>query len=230
MPLAGDVTDPAVRAGAIAAARERWGGLDLVVNNAGVGALGRFAEALPERLRQIMELNFFAAVELTRGRCLGSRPVARRSWSTSARSSVIGAFRARANTAPASSPCVAGANRSARSWRPWASTCCWSAQARTRTEFFDHALASENVPWENQPGVTPEFVARRTVWAMERRPARGIGQRPGQSPGLAQPPVSAAAGSNFGPLRLAGRRKKSLAKRLAIRIFSGILEVRPPRA
>ena len=33
------------------------------MNNAGIGALGRFAESSPERLRQIMELNFFAAAE-----------------------------------------------------------------------------------------------------------------------------------------------------------------------
>jgi len=40
--------------------------LDLLVNNAGVGAIGPFAEASPERLRQVMEVNFFAAAELTR--------------------------------------------------------------------------------------------------------------------------------------------------------------------
>jgi short-subunit dehydrogenase len=42
------------------------GGLDVLINNAGVAAHGRFAEADPSRLRPIMELNFFAPVELTR--------------------------------------------------------------------------------------------------------------------------------------------------------------------
>ena len=43
-----------------------YGGLDLLVNNAGIGAQGRFAEADPARLRQIMEVNFFAPAEMTR--------------------------------------------------------------------------------------------------------------------------------------------------------------------
>ena len=36
------------------------------MNNAGVSAHGRFADADPDRLRPIMEANFFAPVELTR--------------------------------------------------------------------------------------------------------------------------------------------------------------------
>ncbi|MCS7015971.1 MAG: SDR family oxidoreductase [Gemmatales bacterium] len=42
------------------------GGLDVLVNNAGVGASGLFEEGTPQRLRQIMETNFFAAAELMR--------------------------------------------------------------------------------------------------------------------------------------------------------------------
>ena len=64
--VAGDVTDSALRGRLLETARERLGGLDLLVNNAGIGAIGPFAEATPERLRQIMEVNFFAPVELTR--------------------------------------------------------------------------------------------------------------------------------------------------------------------
>ncbi len=40
--------------------------MDLLVNNAGIGAIGPFADATPERLRRVMEVNFFAPVELTR--------------------------------------------------------------------------------------------------------------------------------------------------------------------
>jgi NAD(P)-dependent dehydrogenase (short-subunit alcohol dehydrogenase family) len=64
--VVGDVTDPAVRRKALDAARDRLGGLDVLVNNAGISAHGRFADAAPERLRPIMEVNFFAPVELTR--------------------------------------------------------------------------------------------------------------------------------------------------------------------
>jgi short-subunit dehydrogenase len=65
--IAGDVTDPAARRRALDAARDQLGGLDILVNNAGIAAHGRFADADPGRLRPIMEVNFFAPVELIRG-------------------------------------------------------------------------------------------------------------------------------------------------------------------
>lgn len=66
-PVAGDITKPEVRATIRSTIEtDHAGKLDLLVNNAGIGGIGRFAEASPERLRQIMEINFFAPVELTR--------------------------------------------------------------------------------------------------------------------------------------------------------------------
>ncbi len=62
----GDITDARHRERLLAAARDDLGGLDLLVNNAGVGAIGPFADADPERLRRVMEVNFFAPVELIR--------------------------------------------------------------------------------------------------------------------------------------------------------------------
>jgi short-subunit dehydrogenase len=64
--VVGDVTDPAARRRALDAAQIELGGLDILVNNAGIAAHGRFAEADPGRLRPIMEVNFFAPVELIR--------------------------------------------------------------------------------------------------------------------------------------------------------------------
>jgi short-subunit dehydrogenase len=64
--VAGDVTDSAARRRALDAARNELGGLDILVNNAGIAAHGRFAESDPARLRPIMEVNFFAPVELIR--------------------------------------------------------------------------------------------------------------------------------------------------------------------
>ncbi len=64
--LAADVTDAAQRARLIGGAVAALGGLDGLVNNAGVGARGWFADSTPEELRRLMEVNFFSAVELTR--------------------------------------------------------------------------------------------------------------------------------------------------------------------
>ena len=65
-PIVGDVTDPETRQRAVDAAQAKLGGLDILVNNAGVGALGLFQDAGPQRLRRVMEVNFFAVVEMTR--------------------------------------------------------------------------------------------------------------------------------------------------------------------
>jgi short-subunit dehydrogenase len=64
--VAGDVTDAEARNRALDAAQRELGGLDILVNNAGIAAHGRFATADPGRLRPIMEVNFFAPVELIR--------------------------------------------------------------------------------------------------------------------------------------------------------------------
>jgi short-subunit dehydrogenase len=61
-----DVADAGQRAHLVEVAVAALGGLDALVNNAGVGAMGWFAEASEERLRRIFEVNFFAPVELTR--------------------------------------------------------------------------------------------------------------------------------------------------------------------
>ena len=64
--LAGDVTRPADRAAAIDLCCQRFGGLDALVNNAGIGGLGPFADADDKRLREIMEVNLFAPAEFIR--------------------------------------------------------------------------------------------------------------------------------------------------------------------
>jgi short-subunit dehydrogenase len=64
--VAGDVTSRDDRGAALGLCRQRFGGVDCLVNNAGIGALGPFADADEARLRQVFEVNFFAAAEFTR--------------------------------------------------------------------------------------------------------------------------------------------------------------------
>jgi short-subunit dehydrogenase len=64
--VAADVTRPEDRQRMAEAAVRHFGGLDVLVNNAGIGATGHFADAGPDRLRKIMEVNFFGLTETTR--------------------------------------------------------------------------------------------------------------------------------------------------------------------
>ena len=64
--LAGDITEARTRRELVHAAERQLGGLDGLVNCAGVGAVGPFEDADAERARQVFEVNFFAALELTR--------------------------------------------------------------------------------------------------------------------------------------------------------------------
>ena len=66
VPLVGDITEEAVRHKVVERAESELGGLDILINNAGVSAHGRFQTASPERLYEIMDVNFFAPVELIR--------------------------------------------------------------------------------------------------------------------------------------------------------------------
>ena len=61
-----DVTDGDTRSRAVDAALGRFGRIDVLANIAGRGSLGAVEEFSPEQLREQMEVNFFAATEMTR--------------------------------------------------------------------------------------------------------------------------------------------------------------------
>jgi short-subunit dehydrogenase len=58
--VAGDVTRSVDRAEALETARREFGGLDALVNNAGIGVFGMYENGTEAQLRRIMEVNFFA--------------------------------------------------------------------------------------------------------------------------------------------------------------------------
>jgi short-subunit dehydrogenase len=64
--LDGDLTSSAHRQRLAKWCQEHWGALDVLINNAGAGAIGPFEQASADRLRRVMEIDFFAPVELTR--------------------------------------------------------------------------------------------------------------------------------------------------------------------
>ena len=61
-----DIANADDRRKMVDAAQRCYGGLDVLINNAGIGATGHFADSQPDTLRQIMETNFFGTAETTR--------------------------------------------------------------------------------------------------------------------------------------------------------------------
>jgi short-subunit dehydrogenase len=61
-----DITADEDRRRILATLVEQLGGLDVLVNNAGVGSFGHFSSSSEEVLRTVMEVNFFAPAELIR--------------------------------------------------------------------------------------------------------------------------------------------------------------------
>ncbi len=65
-PVALDVTDPGERDRAVEQALERFGRIDVLVNNAGRTQVGAVEETTEQELRSLFELHFFGPAALTR--------------------------------------------------------------------------------------------------------------------------------------------------------------------
>ena len=77
LPL--DVTDAAQVPAAVAAAEQRLGGIDVLVNNAGRGWYGSIEGMAEDAVRRTFDLNFFALLAVTRAVLPGMRE-RRRGW------------------------------------------------------------------------------------------------------------------------------------------------------
>ena len=64
--VTGDVCDRELQQLLIDTCDQQFGGIDMLINNAGIGAMGRFDDADDDRMRKVFDVNFFAIAELTR--------------------------------------------------------------------------------------------------------------------------------------------------------------------
>ncbi|MBC7354141.1 MAG: SDR family NAD(P)-dependent oxidoreductase [Thermogutta sp.] len=174
-PFACDLSDPVARQEAVNFAAGKLEAIDLLVNNAGTGALGRFEDTPPEILRQVMELNFFAPVEITyfalpllkKGRrpiivnvssILGHRGIPWRAYYCASKFALHGfseSIRAELTRHGIDVLIV--------------------SPGRTRTELFDGPLEKGKEPaWPEPAPVSPEYVARCMVRAIKKGKAEII--------------------------------------------------------
>ncbi|MHB1302683.1 MAG: oxidoreductase [Acidiphilium sp.] len=77
LALALDVTDPAQVRATVAAAEARFGGIDVLVNNAGYGYLAAIEEGEDREIRDMFEANFFGLADLIRTVLPGMRRAGR---------------------------------------------------------------------------------------------------------------------------------------------------------
>lgn len=167
--VAGDITSAVVRQQLLQTCVQRYGGLDFLINNAGISAMGPFAEASAERLRRVMDVNFFAPAEMIRlalpwlrqseramivnlGSILGHRAVGLKSEYCASKFALHGLSDSiRAELA---------ADRI---------EVLLVSPSTTDSELFDAAIEDQTgIAWKGRGAAKPSVVARKTLAAMRR--------------------------------------------------------------
>lgn len=168
--IAGDVADENCRQGLIERCKQDLGGLDILINNAGIGAMGRFDEATPERMRQVFEVNFFALAELIRI----SLPLLKSADDPMIVniSSVLGHRGAPLKSEYCASKfAVHGFSDSIRAELAADGVeVLLVSPSTTDSEFFDASIEDQtNKDWKKRGAMAPELVAAKTIRAIRKR-------------------------------------------------------------
>ncbi|MBX3434594.1 MAG: SDR family NAD(P)-dependent oxidoreductase [Pirellulales bacterium] len=165
--VVGDVTDPWTRDAIRFAVQERWGGLDLLVNNAGVSAHGAFAGGDEATFRRVMDVNLFAPAELTRLLLPFMGP----GGAIVNVSSILGHRAAPFNSEySASKFALRGWSEALRAELSGRQIdVLLASPGTTDTEFFNHLVAKRaEMPWKQSKGLPPAVVAEQIVRGVER--------------------------------------------------------------
>ena len=167
--VAGDVTDPALRAELLKTCEAELGGLDILINNAGIGAMGRFDEAKAHRMREIFEVNFFAIADMIRE----SLPLMKRGSEPMIVniSSVLGHRAAPLKSEYCASKfALHGFSDSIRAELTKDKIdLLLVSPSTTDSEFFDSAIEDKTTKnWKRSGAMPPEVVAAKTIRAIKK--------------------------------------------------------------
>ena len=168
--VAGDITQSDTRWRLLEIASQQFDGVDILINNAGIGAMGRFDAANEDRLRQIFEVNFFAVTEMIRAALpmlknghepvivnlnsiLGHRGVPLKSEYCASKFAIHGFSDAiRAELAADGIDLLL------------------VSPSTTDSEFFDAAIEDDTrKDWKKRGAMPPEVVAARTIRGIRKR-------------------------------------------------------------
>jgi short-subunit dehydrogenase len=167
--FAADLTIDGDRRQLFAMARERFGALDVVINNAGVGATGQFDTHDASVLRRVFEINVFAMAEVCRESlpllAAGHDPVMVTVGSINARRALPGR-----SEYSASKFAVTGFTEAIRvEWRRFGIHVLQVDPGFTATHFDENAVVNTaRVSVKHRRTMSPEAVARATMRAIER--------------------------------------------------------------
>lgn len=169
--MPGDLTSPDFRAQLWERAAALPGGLDLLVNNAGIGNYAEFPDQDPDAIRQIVELNVMALFDLTQKATRYMR--ARGTGTILQISSVLGFVGIPYSAAyVASKHAVNGLVKSLRYELRGTGVQVWAAcPARTESEFSQAALGEGGVAGRLPRGEPTDRIVRAIVRRLDRPPA-----------------------------------------------------------
>ncbi len=193
--VAGDISMSSTQVQVVDTVNQCWRGLDVLVNNAGVGAEGSFENSSLEELRQLFEVNFFAPAELTRRLLplLRSR-VENEAVVDGTTQSAESAIRASARSRRLHVPMIVNVGsvlgHRAAPWKVGYSASKFALHglsdalraelspsgirvlhvcpSTTQSEFFQHLLREDGSPRTQRHGMTTDFVACCIVSSMAR--------------------------------------------------------------
>jgi short-subunit dehydrogenase len=175
LAIPADVRKPADRRRIFDTITARWGGLDVLLNNAGVGSFCHFDLSTEEVLRDIMETNFFAPIEMIRLALplleKGEQPAICNLASMTGRRAMPGW-----SEYSASKHALVGFTEAMRGEMiRFGIDVVLVLPGLTRSNLKDHLLAHKGrYPLTYDHGMAPEYVAEQTLRAIERNRAETV--------------------------------------------------------